>query len=304
MNVTTAPREERRMFGIGIILASQVVFVMIDPSAKWLAANGLPTTEIIFVRYAVHLALVVGYFLPRQRLALVRTRNLWLELARGAALFTSTVVNFLAVQFLPVTMTGSIQFTQPLIICILSIPLLGELVGWRRWSAIGVGFIGVLIIIRPGTGDFNPAVFLSLTGATAGAFYSILMRRLAGVDSAATQQFYAALLAVCCVTPFAFGHWVWPQNPATWFAFAAIGIAGMLGHQLATVAARFAPASVLAPFSYLQIVYLTAISWLIFNQPPTVWIFAGAAIVIGSGLYMGLRERKLSRPTTPVAVED
>lgn len=299
MDSTIAPREERVMFGIGIVLLSQIAFVMIDPSAKWLAAAAIPTTEIIFIRYAVHLALVVGVFLPRRGRALIRTRNLPLELARGAALFTSTIFAFLAVRWLPVTMTGSISFTLPLIVCMLSIPMLGEQVGWRRWSAIVVGFAGVLVIVQPGTGDFNPAVFLSLASATAGAFYNILTRKLAGVDSAATQQFYAAALALCCITPFAFGGWTWPADGPTWFAFAAIGVAGMLGHQLATVAARFAPASALAPFSYLQIVYLAIISWLIFNQPPTLWIYIGAAIVIGSGLYMGLRERKLSKPITP-----
>lgn len=292
------------MLGIGIILLSQVVFAGIDPSAKWLAGAHLPFTEIVFVRYAVHLALVVGVFMPRRGLHLVRTRSLRLELARGGALFTCTLFNFLAVQFLPVTMTGSIQFTQPLIVCMLSIPILGEVVGWRRWSAIVAGFIGVLVIVRPGTGDFNPAVFLSLAGSTAGAFYNIMMRKLAGIDSAATQQFYAGALAICCIAPFAFGHWVWPNDAGTWFAFCTIGVAGMLGHQLATVAARFAPASVLAPFSYLQIVYLTAISWFIFDQPPTAWIFLGTAIVIASGLYMGLRERRLSKPVTSAIVED
>jgi drug/metabolite transporter (DMT)-like permease len=300
MNSIIAPREERVMFGIGIILLSQVAFVLIDPSAKWLAAAAIPTTEIIFVRYAVHLALVVGFFLPQRGRALVRTRNLRLELARGVALLTSTIFAFLAVRSLPVTMTGAIAFTLPLIVCMLSIPMLGEQVGWRRWSAIVVGFAGVLVVIQPGTSAFNPAVFLSLASATAGAVYNILTRKLAGVDSASTQQFYAAALALCCITPFAFGDWVWPTDAPTWFAFAVIGIAGMLGHQLATVAARFAPASVLAPFSYLQIVYLAIISWLIFNQPPTLWIYLGAAIVIASGLYMGLRERKLSKPITPV----
>jgi drug/metabolite transporter (DMT)-like permease len=299
-----APIEERRMLGIGIVLLSQLFGAMIDPSAKWLSGAGLPTTEIIFVRYGVHLLMVLAVFLPQGPAALVRTRNLKLELARGFALFGATVFNFLAVRFLPVTMTGAIQFTLPLIVCVLSIPLLGEIVGWRRWSAIVVGFIGVLVIIRPGTGDFNPAVFLSLGGATSGAFYSILMRKLAGVDSPATQQFYASLLAVACIAPFAFGNWVWPQDAASWGALALVGIAGMLTHQLVTVAARYAPASVLAPFSYLQIVYLSLISWLLFKQPPTAWLFAGAVIVIGSGIYLGLRERKLARPITPPMVED
>jgi len=303
MATAIAPREERSTFGIGIILVSQLAFVMIDPSAKWMQAAGIPLGEIIWVRYAVHLLMAVLVFAPTQGLGLFRSRAPWLEIARGGALYASTITNFLAVKFLPVTMTSSILNTTPLIICMLSIPLLGEHVGWRRWSAIVVGFIGVLIIIRPGTSDFSPAVFLSLGGAVLGAFYNILMRKLAGVDSAATQQVYACLLALVCTSPFAFQGWVWPHDQATWFAFCAIGVAGMAGHQLATVAARFAPASVLAPFSYLQIIYASLVSWLVFSQPPTFWIFVGAGIIILSGLYMALRETQLGKPQQ-VLVED
>ena len=299
-----APIEERRTLAIGIILVSQLFFVMIDPSAKWMQGAGIPLGEVVWVRYAMHLALAVAAFAPSQGLALFRTRALGLELARGGALYSSTITNFVAVKFLPVTMTSSILNTQPLIVCLLSIPLLGEIVGWRRWSAIVVGFIGVLIVIRPGTADFSPAIFLSLAGATLGAFYNILMRKLAGVDSAATQQIYACALALVCTTPFAFQGWVWPHDAATWFAFLVIGVAGLLGHQLATVAARFAPASVLAPFGYLQIIYASLVSWLVFSQPPTFWIFVGAGIIIASGLYIALRERQLGKSAAPVLVED
>ena len=304
MTTTIAPVEERPGFGIGVILFSQLFFLMIDPSAKWMQAAGIPLGEIIFVRYAVHLLMAIAVFVPQQGAALFRTHAVWLELARGGALYSSTITNFLAVKFLPVTMTSSILNTQPLLVCMLSIPLLGEHVGWRRWSAIVVGFVGVLIIIRPGTADFTPAVFLSLGGALLGACYNILTRKLAGVDTASTQQVYACALALACTTPFAFQGWVWPHDTATWFAFAAIGVAGMLGHQLATVAARFAPASVLAPFSYLQIIYASLVSWLVFGQPPTFWIFVGAGIIIASGLYMALRERRLGRAQTQVIIED
>jgi len=298
-----APVEERRSFGIGVLLCSQLFFVAIDPSAKWMQAAGIPLGEIIFVRYAEHLVLAILFFLPSQGRGLFVTRAPWLELARGAALFASTITNFLAVKFLPVTMTSSILNTTPLLVCLLSIPLLGEQVGWRRWTAIVVGFAGVLIIIRPGTADFSPAAFLSLGGAALGAIYNIMMRKLAGIDSAATQQVYACALALVCTTPFAFQGWVWPHDGATWFAFGVIGLAGLLGHQLATVAARFAPASVLAPFGYLQIVYASLVSWLVFSQPPTLWIFIGAGIIIVSGLYMALRESQLGKPAQ-VLVED
>lgn len=303
MATRIAPVEERRTYGIGIILLSQFFFVMIDPSAKWLEGAGLPLGEILWVRYLVHFVLAVAIFVPSQGWRMFTTRAPWLEFSRGGALYASSITNFLAVKFLPVTMTSSILNTTPLLVCILSIPLLGEQVGWRRWTAILVGFTGVLIIIRPGTAEFSPAVFLSLAGALLGAFYNILMRKLAGVDSAATQQVYACLLALACTTPFAFQGWVWPHDAVTWFVFGLIGVGGLLGHQLVAVAARFAPASVLAPFSYLQIIYASIVSWLVFGQPPTFWIFVGAGIIIASGLYLVLRERQLGKPVQ-VVVED
>jgi drug/metabolite transporter (DMT)-like permease len=304
MNSIIPPVEERGSLGISLILLAFLLFTAIDTSAKWLAIAGIPTTEIIFVRYAVHFALIVGFFLPVRRGALMRTKNIKLEVLRGLALLGSTICNFLALQHLPLTMTASISFTMPLILCALSVPLLGESVGWRRWSAIGVGFIGILIIVRPGTTGFHPAAILSLLGAISSAFYFLLTRRLAGVDSAATQQFYTALIAVICVIPFALGKWVWPSDAASWVAFAVMGLAGMLGHQLSTIAHRFAPASTLAPFIYIQIVYMSASSWIFFQQPPDIWIFVGAPIIIGSGLYIWLRERHLSLPVTPVAETD
>jgi len=304
MNSTIAPQEERRTLGIVLTLLAYLLFTAIDSSAKWLAGSGMPTQQFVFVRYAVHLALIIGFFMPSRGVALVRTNNLKLEILRGFALLSTTICNFIAVQFLPLTMTSAIGFTMPLILCALSVPLLGETVGWRRWSAIGIGFIGILIIVRPGGASFHPAAILSLLGATGSALYFLLTRKLAGADSAATQQFFAGLVAVVCVAPFAFGSWVWPSHPADWFAFGLIGLVGMAGHQLSTIAHRFAPASTLAPFAYFQIVYMTASSWVIFNQPPDIWIFVGAPIVIGSGLYIWLRERKLAKPVTPVAEID
>src|SRR5690606_21198754 len=136
------------------------------------------------------------------------------------------------------------------------VPLLGEMVGWRRWSAIGVGFAGILIIIQPGTEAFHPASLAALAGALFAAFYSILTRKLAGVDSASTQTVYASAVSVLCVLPFAFDGWVWPGDAPTWFAFGLIGVAGLAAHQLMTIAHRFAPPSTLAAFSSLELLYL------------------------------------------------
>ncbi|MDR3475153.1 MAG: DMT family transporter [Devosia sp.] len=300
-----APRQDNVLAGIGLVLISYLAFTAIDSSAKWLGRSGLPTGEYIFVRYAVHFGLTAALLLPRQGKALLRTPKLGLEIMRSLSLMLSTVFNFIALQFIPLTVTGAIAFTVPLMLCALSVPLLGEQVGWRRWTAIVVGFLGVIVIVRPGTAAFHPAALASLAGAAMGALYFISTRRLAGVDSPATQQFYAAGVATLCVAPFAFGHWVWPSQPVDWFFFCLIGVAGLTGHWIFSAALRFAPATTLAPFAYFQIVYTILSSWLLFSQPPDVWIYVGAPIVIGSGLYIWLRERRIARETvTEVSPQD
>jgi drug/metabolite transporter (DMT)-like permease len=299
------PIEERRLAGIGLVVVGYFMFTVIDSCAKWLSEAGMPTTEVVFIRYAGQLLLVAALFLPARGAELLVTQRPWLEIARGFCLFASTVTNFVAILFLPLTVTASISFTMPLMVCALSIPFLGETVGWRRWIAIVVGFVGVVIIVQPGTAAFQPAALLSLLTAFFAALYMLLTRKLAGVDAATTQQFYAALVATLCVMPFAFAGWVWPSDAASWFAFVMIGTAALIGHQVLTVAHRLAPASVLAPFAYVHLIFMTASSWLIFNQPPGMWIFVGAPIVIGSGLYIWLRERQLSKSiVTEVAVRD
>jgi drug/metabolite transporter (DMT)-like permease len=297
------PIEDRRLLGIGLTLAGYFCFTVIDSCAKWLSQGGLPTMEIVFIRYAAQFFIVAAIFLPQRGAALATTRNLPVEIIRGLALMGSTIFNFIAITYLPLTVTSAIMFTSPLILCALSIPILGETVGWRRWLAILVGFAGVLVIVRPGTEAFHPAVGLSVLAASCGALYMLLTRKLAGVDATTTQQFYSGLVATVCVAPFALGGWVWPSDPSGWFAFGLIGVAALVGHQIITTAHRFAPASVLAPFSYFQIIYMTVSSWLIFNQPPEVWLYVGAPIVIASGLYLWIRERQLAKAVSEMPAE-
>jgi drug/metabolite transporter (DMT)-like permease len=287
-----AAPEDRTLRAIGLVLLAFLAFTGIDSCAKWLVQRGLPATEVAFVRYAVHLVIVVLIgAAARERLWV--TGNLGAVSLRAAVLLGSTILNFLAVFYLPLTMTSALMFSSPLWICLLSIPLLGEEVGWRRWVAMLVGFAGILIVARPWTGELHWAVGLSLGAALCGALYAILTRALAGRDSTNTQQFYAGLIATAGVAPLALLDWVWPQGAASWVAYGLIGFFGWGGHQLLTIAHRYAPASTLAPFSYVQIVYMTASSWVIFAQPPDRWVILGAAVVAASGLYIWLRERAL-----------
>jgi drug/metabolite transporter (DMT)-like permease len=155
------------------------------------------------------------------------------------------------------------------------------------------------VVTRPWTGPLHWAVAMSIGAALSGACYSLMTRMLAGRDSTTTQQFYAALIATLGTAPLALADWTWPGGPASWFAFFAIGAFGWAAHQLLIIAHRFAPASTLAPMAYVQIIYMTASSWIIFAQPPDVWVIAGATIVAASGLYIWLRERSLARTAEP-----
>lgn len=295
---TPSPIESRANLGIGLVLIAQLVLLVLDVSAKWLSVEGMSTSEIVFMRYGMHLLLLVLLFLPVTGKDLFVSNNLKLELLRGACLLITTALNFLAMRFLPLTVTAAIQFTSPLMICAMSGPFLGEKVGWRRWLAIGIGFCGILVIVRPGTEAFQPAAFLSLGCAFFLALFSILTRKLAGVDSALTQQFFAGATPIILLLPIAFTEWTWPSMPISWVAFFVMGAAGLTGHYLNSVAHRFATPATLAPFSYLSLVYLSLASWLIFNEPPDQWFVLGVAIIVASGLYIWLRERQLARRAT------
>jgi drug/metabolite transporter (DMT)-like permease len=283
--------QDRHLLAIALALGAFLGFTGIDTCAKWLVLADIPTTEVVFIRYAGHLGLVLA-FAWRMGGSLVRSSRRGTEMLRGVALLIGTALNFLALGYLPLTTTSSIFFTAPLWICLLSIPLLGEHVGRRRWAAIGVGFIGILIVTRPWSGGAHWAVILSLGSALCASFYAILTRMLAGLDSTATQQFHAAAIAAVGTAPFALSGWVWPADPVTWLAFCLIGVFGWAGHQLLTIAHRFAPASVIAPFLYVQIVYMALSGWFIFGDMPDGWVVSGASVVMASGLYIWVRERR------------
>lgn len=294
---TTRAVADRASLGIALMLLAFFCFTGIDSSARWLSREaGLPPMQIVFVRYLGHLIIVSALFLPAYGADLWRTRNLPWELLRGLVLLGSTICNFTAVKYLPLSLTASIGFTAPLLVCALSAPLLGEKVGVRRWAAILVGLVGVLLVTRPWSVELHWAILIALCTAVCAALYGIATRKLAGVDTTHTQQFIAAVIATAGVAPFALSIWEWPSRAVDWLPFLCIGFFGWLGHQFLTIAHRYAPASTLAPFVYAQLLFLTTADFLIFSVAPDPWIFPGAAVVVGSGLYIWLREMKLSRP--------
>lgn len=290
----TAPREDRRSLAVVMMLVAFLCFTALDSSAKWLVTDGgMSTWAAVFARYTVHLVIVAMIIVPKQGLQSLSSKAPGAETLRAGFLLFATMMNFIAVSHLPLTLTATIFFTMPIFVTILSIPLLGEQVGWRRWAAIAVGFVGIIIVTRPWTASFHWAMLASLAAALSGSLYQIFTRRLAGVDSTDTQQLYAGLVATLGVAPLAWIHWQTPEGSLAWVLFVAMGAFGWFGHQMLTVAHRYAPASFLAPFVYVQLLYMTASSWFIFSQPPTIWIVAGAPVVMSAGFYIWWRERQL-----------
>lgn len=293
--LAVAAKADRRGLAVLMMLVAFACFTALDSSAKWLVTTAdMSPWSAVFARYAVHLVIVAAILLPEKGLGSLSSHAPGLETIRAGFLLTSTMCNFVAVQFLPLTLTATIFFTIPIFVTVLSIPLLGETVGWRRWAAIGVGFCGILIVTRPWSIGFHWAMLVSLGAALCASLYQILTRRLAGVDSSHTQQLYAGLVATIGVAPFALLNWTLPGSAFAWLPFLAMGVFGWLGHQMLTVAHRYAPASFLAPFVYVQLLYMTASSWIIFSQPPTIWILAGAPVVMAAGFYIWWRERQLT----------
>jgi drug/metabolite transporter (DMT)-like permease len=280
----------QRLVGIALMCGAIVSFSCLDASAKWLNQD-LDPILTVWVRYVGSIVFVSLFVNPWTTPGVTRTRRPWLQAGRSVLLLGSTALNFVALQYLQLTETVSIMFAAPLLVALLAGPLLGEWAGPRRLAAIAVGFAGVLVITRPGLGGMHPAAFLSLGSAVCYALYSIATRMLASADSSATTLFYSGIAGFVLVTPLVPLVWSLPDAALAWALMIAVGACGAFGHWFLILAHARAPAPVLAPFTYTQIVWMMVLGFLVFGELPDAWTLAGSAIVIASGLYLLHRER-------------
>jgi drug/metabolite transporter (DMT)-like permease len=287
---TKAEAPGRRLAGIALMCGALICFACLDASAKW-AGRSVDPLVTTWARYAFSVVLVSIVLNPITTPGLTRTRRPLLQIGRSLLLLISTALNFLALQHLQLTQTVSIQFAAPLIIALMAGPLLGERMGPRRLAAVVVGFLGVLVVTRPGFGGVHPAALYSVAGAVCYALYNISTRFLAAHDSSATTLFYSGLAGVVVMTPVLPFVWTAPPAPLVWVLLAATGLFGAVGHWLLILAHARAPAGVLAPFIYTQLLWMLGAGYLVFGDVPDRWTLAGASIVIASGLYLLYRER-------------
>lgn len=280
-----------RFKGIALMCLALVCFCALDTTAKWLNHH-IPTLEVLWARYASHFALSLVFVNPWTTPGLLSTQRPGLQIFRSIVLVASSIFNFTALRYLQLDQTSAIMFTTPLFVALAAGPMLGEWIGPRRWAAILFGFAGVLLVTRPGAGGIHPAAILSLLGAICYALYNITTRILASYDSTSTTVFYSALVGlVISSVPM---PWIWtmPVEPLVISAMIWTGALGWIGHLFLIMAHRRAPAAILAPFIYTQIVWMIIAGYLVFGDVPNHWTLAGVAVVVGAGLYLLYRERQ------------
>lgn len=284
-----------RLAAIGLMLLALAFFSTLDTAAKWLATrDGIPVMQLSWLRFLVQF---LGLLILVPALGLMSLERLFTtsqftkQMVRSTLMAATTLFNFLALQYLRLDQTITIVFLAPLFVAALAGPLLGEWVGLRRAMAIMVGFIGVLIAVRPGFGDVHPAVIYSFLAMAAYALFMLLTRHMAPYDPPLVTLFYSMFVGTLLGAPMAFAQWVWPESWPTWALLASLGVLGGTGHFLFILAYSRAPASAISPFLYAQLITMVAMGYLVFDDVPDFWTIAGAGVIIASGIYLIHRER-------------
>ena len=278
-----------RQIGIALVTVTTLMFAVLDTSAKWLVQS-LPVLQVVWLRFVFHTLLTTAIFIPSMGVSLFKINNPRLQLLRGVMLALMTGLNFFALQYLQLAETGAVQFSVPILIVLISAWLLHERLDAKRWAAICIGFVGVLVIIRPSSHGFHPAIFLSIMNALLYAAFNLMTRRLASSDNPISTQLASAAVPSLLLAPFAIWFWQAPDGWFMWCVILLTGLTGGLGHTASALAHRYATAAVLGPFLYQQIIYMAIGGWLVFGQIPDSAVVLGAVIVVYSGLYLLWRE--------------
>jgi drug/metabolite transporter (DMT)-like permease len=276
--------------GIACVLSAWLLFACMDAGSKLLAEN-YSIIQILWVRF-VSLVVIAAWLGRRQAgNAALRTRHFWLQAARSLLLVVEIGLFILTITVLPLANAHAILAATPLIVTALSVPLLGERVGIRRWSAIGVACVGMLIILRPGLGAVQPMALVALLCSLMFALYQILTSLVSRDDPPMTTLFYTALVGVIGLTIIGPFYWTTPDARG-WALFGLVALLGASGHFLLIKALQLAPASILQPFSYTILIWATVVGFVVFGNLPDLATVAGAIIIATSGIYTFARERR------------
>lgn len=276
--------------GISLMLLAMVIFSAMDGMAKLMTADYDPI-QVVWGRFlAQAVAMLPFVWMRLQRHGGLRATRPTLQLLRGVLMLSTTVLFTVGISVLPLATATAIGFLSPLFVTALAVPLLGDKVGWRRWTALGVGFAGVLLVVRPGTAAFHPIMLCIIGSCLAWALGFICVRKMGSADGPIITLIYSVFVGFLLsnvMVPFV---WVTPDLEG-WLMFFALGIVNLLGQYLFVKAIAYGEPAVLAPFTYSQIVWTTLIGLFVFGNMPDGWTFLGAGIVSASGLYVWHRER-------------
>jgi drug/metabolite transporter (DMT)-like permease len=289
-----AALRRQRLTGIALMCAAVATFSCLDTTAKYLVQSMDPL-QVTWARYTGAFVLVLIYLNPVKRPGVMVTQRPLLQIGRSLLLLGSSAANFFAVRYLQLDEALAILFSTPFMVAVLSSRFLGERVGWQRWVAIAVGFVGVLLVTRPGMGGMHSAALISVAGAVCYTVYSVLTRLLARTDSTETTTFYTNMVGAVVMTPVVYFVWTAPQSIFLAFLMGITGFFGGFGHYLLVRGHRLAPASTLSPFIYTQMIWTSGLGFLVFGDVPHFWTVVGSVVVIGSGLYLLHHERKVGK---------
>ena len=282
-----------RLKAIGLMALATLCFAALDSTGKYLIVReGIPVAQVTWLRFVGHVVFSAVALWPFAFRPSLRSARPVVQALRSVLMVVTTGFNFLALRHLQLDQTVTIFFLTPLLVAALAGPLLHEWVGWHRVVAIMAGFVGVLLVVHPGIGTVHWAMLLVLIATFGYALYNLATRYLAVFDPPEVTQSYTPLGGLLILAPFALAAWHWPEGARQYVLLASLGFWGGLGHWLLILAHRGAPASVLAPFIYLGLIWMSVAGYLVFGQVPTLWTLSGAAVVILSGLYLLARERK------------
>ena len=289
--VTISPSEKNPMHGIGFVIFMTICFSSLDASAKYLS-NELPLWVLLWGRYVFNFLFVALFFIRGAPADILRTSKIKLQILRSILLVASTLTFWLALMFLPLVDCVVVLFVSPILVTMLAAPLLGESVGRHRWIAVIIGFVGVMVVMRPGFTIFDWMSILPLITALFYAGVQISTRILGRTDGALTTLLYSSAGGAIISTIGVLFFWVTPSL-GQWFVLGWLGFLGALGHYLMIKAYEIAPASLLAPFDYTTLIWATILGFIAFGDLPDTWTVLGALIIMSSGLYLIRRESRL-----------
>lgn len=276
------------------MIAAVTILALLDTTAKYLSRT-YPVLGVVWARFAFQTLLMLVVLGPRSRLGLMRTNRPTLQIFRGVVLMGASMFFVSALSRMPIADASAISFLAPLIITALSVPMLRERVDALSWLAVLCGFAGVLVIIRPGGEMFSWSALLPLGAAACFALFQVLTRKLAGVDPALPTLFYPALVGTALMTFLLPFHWSTPQTPGHAALFVLMGVLAGVGHFIMIKAYQIAPAPVIAPFVYSQLVVVIGLGYAVFDEFPDRWSVLGMVIVVAAGAFIFRRQHSAHR---------